>query len=194
MVEGPSVVERDPHAPRRFRGYQRRFERQATTISPMPHTVYVFGDLIWPMPDPGLLAVWRAMSIDASRWDDWHGFVDGTLGGTIGAMVDGVSGRPAFELELSDTGVRLRACFDDAHADDWQRLAIAWRLAADLGAHGEFAWCPSEQGAADIAYRAVIHDYVSQWEKLTGAHTSAIEVMAGRREVAALATQRGNCS
>jgi hypothetical protein len=156
----------------------------------MPHNAFVFGDLSWPMPDPGLIAVWRAMAIDASRWDDWSGFVEQLRTGTIGALVDDVAARPmpsSLQLEITDTGVRLRACLDDAHADDWQRLAIAWRLAADLGASGEFAWTPCERGPQDVAYHAVIRDYDSRWEMLRGASTSAIEGMAGRREVAALA-------
>lgn len=156
----------------------------------MSHNAFVFGDLRWPMADFGLIAVWRAMSIDPSRWDDWKGFVEGVRTGTIGAMVDDVTGRPsasAFQLDITDTGVRLRACLDEEHADDWQRLAIAWRLAADLGASGEFAWCPVERGPKDVAYHAVISDYASRWEVLEGAGTNAIEVMPGRRESAALA-------
>ena len=161
----------------------------------MSHNAFVFGDLRWPMADFGLIAVWRAMSIDPSRWDDWKGFVEGvrTGAGTIGAMVDDVTGRPsasAFQLDISDTGVRLRACLDEDHADDWQRLAIAWRMAADLGASGEFAWCRAERGPKDVAYHAVISDYASRWEVLEGASTNAIEVMPGRRESAALAPKK----
>jgi hypothetical protein len=156
----------------------------------MTKSAYVFGDLSWPMPDLGLVAVWRAMSLDASRWDDWHGFVDGVGPGTIGAMVDDVSGRPALQLRLTETGVQLRARLEDVHEADWQRLAIAWRLAADLGASGEFAWCPCDRGPSDVAYRAVIHDYGSDWEQLTGARARAIEVMPGHDEVAALAPPR----
>lgn len=156
----------------------------------MTQKAFVFGDLRWPMPDLGLVAVWRAMAIDPSRWDDWKGFVEGVRTGTIGAMVDDVTGRPspaAFQLDITDTGVRLRACLDEANVDDWQRLAIAWRLAADVGASGEFGWCRCERGPKDVAYRAVIANYDSRWEVLDGARTRAIEGMAGRRESAALA-------
>ncbi len=148
----------------------------------MTHDAYVFGDLSWPMPDPGLIAVWRAMAIDASRWSDWDGFVDDLRVDTIGALVDRVAGESPgspLHLDISDTGVRLRARLDEHHVDSWQRLAIAWRLAADLGASGEFTWCPCAKLPGDVAYRAVIGDYASQWEKLTGANAA----LADRHEL-----------
>jgi hypothetical protein len=145
------------------------------------------------MPDPGLVAVWRAMSIDATRWDDWDGFVDATPGGTIAEFVDRVraatGGDGALELEVGENGVRLRACFAESGAELWQRLAVAWRLAADVGASGEFAWVPGD--ARDVAYRGVIADFSSRWERLTGASASELGRAPGRREVQALADKRG---
>jgi hypothetical protein len=129
----------------------------------MAGDAYVFGDLVWPMPDLGLVAVWRAMSLDASRWDDWEGFVEGLREGTVGATIDKVLAAPAvpFVLDVDEMGARLRARVDD---DTWRWLAIAWRSAADLGASGEFGWRPCALDGP--AYRAVIRDYNSQWEKV----------------------------
>lgn len=129
----------------------------------MSNAAFVFGDLSWPMPDFGLVAVWRAMSIDASRWDDWAGFLGGSLDdGTIAELLDAVGGHAApFTLHMTEHGVKLRAKVTDE--DSWQRLAIAWRAAADLGASGELVWCTSAEG---VAYRAVVADYESRWEKL----------------------------
>jgi hypothetical protein len=155
----------------------------------MSWDAYVFGELRWPMPDPGLVAVWRAMAIDASRWSDWDGFVDGVGAGTIAALVDGGApdNAPA-ELTIDEHGVKLRACVEHAHADWWQRLAIAWRLAADLDAKGELVWIAGGGGAGSgVAYRAVVGDGGSRWEKLTGAAATAIDALPGRQEVASLA-------
>jgi hypothetical protein len=160
-------------------------------MASMSWDAYVFGELRWPMPDPGLVAVWRAMAIDASRWTDWDGFVDadGDAGGagTIAALVDG--GAPAdapVVLVIDEHGVRLRACVENAHADWWQRLAIAWRMAADLDATGELVWIAD---ARAVAYRAVVGDGGSKWEKLTGAAATAIDALPGRQEVASLARE-----
>ena len=142
----------------------------------MPGDAYVYGALDWPMPDPGLVAVWRAMPLDASRWNDWDGFVDEPCSGTIATLIDEVEAQRArtpLALDITDTGVRLRARLAESHADRWQQLAIAWRAAADLGASGELVWCPCVK--ADVAYRAVIRDYLSQWEKLTGAGISVLD-------------------
>ena len=112
------------------------------------------------MPDFGLVAVWRAMSIDASRWDDWAGFLRShrSRTETIAEFLDGAP----FSLVTTEMGVKLRAKITSE--DAWQRLAIAWRAAADLGANGELVWCTSAEG---IAYRAVVADYESRWEKLS---------------------------
>src|ERR1044071_4870769 len=96
----------------------------------MSRDAYVFGELTWPMPDPGMVAVWRAMALDASRWDDWEGFVDDLREGTVGAMVDEVSSAPELQLDVDEVGARLRARITDDRADTWRRLAIAWRAAA----------------------------------------------------------------
>jgi len=144
---------------------------------------YVFGELRWPMPDPGLVAVWRAMAIDATRWTDWDGFVDGDVErgtGTIAALVDAGAPADAAELVVDEHGVKLRARIEDAHAEWWQRLAIAWRLAADLDATGELVWVAGDGGPA-TAYRAVVGDGGSRWERLTGASP-----IAGGAEVESL--------
>lgn len=158
----------------------------------MTRDAYVFGDLSWPMPDPGLVAVWRAMSLDPSRWDDWDGFVDGGPAGTIAEFVDkvGKSSAGPFELEMGEHGVRLRAYLAESHAELWQRLAVAWRLAADIGASGQFTWI-GETGPAAVAYRAVIADFSSRWEKLTGKSATEAEALPGRREIDALVEKRG---
>jgi len=98
---------------------------------------YLLGELNWPMPDMGLVAVWRAMPIDSSRWTDWDGFVDATYqGSTVGMLVD-QAGAP-FKLDLDEKGARLRARLSDADAPCWQQLAIAWRAAIpQRGAHPE---------------------------------------------------------
>src|SRR6185503_9169823 len=135
----------------------------------MTWDAYVFADLSWPMPDPGLVAVWRAMSLDASRWDDWDGFGAATPGGTIAQFVDAVRASPgagALELEMGEHGVRLRACFVDSGATLWRQLAVAWRCAADVGASGQFAWVPGKGG---VGYRGVIADFSSRWEQLAAA-------------------------
>ena len=135
---------------------------------------YVFGDLKWPMPDLGLVAVWRAMPLDASKWADWDGFVDDVDNGTIAGFLDGLgTGDPATPLafELDEHGAKLRAYVEDA--DCWKRLAIAWRAAADLGATGEFVWTPGKVG---VAYHGVIGDYDSRWEKREA--TATIELPA----------------
>jgi hypothetical protein len=154
----------------------------------MTWDAYVFADLSWPMPDPGLVAVWRAMSLDASRWDDWDGFGAATPGGTIAQFVDQVRGAPgagALELEMGEHGVRLRACFADSGAALWQQLAVAWRLAADIGASGQFAWVPGNGG--DVGYRGVIADFSSRWERLAAAE---LDREPGRKEVDAIAGPR----
>lgn len=112
------------------------------------------------MPDFGLVAVWRAMSIDASRWDDWAGFL-GSHESRTETVAEFLDAAP-FSLVTTETGVKLRAKI--TNEDAWQRLAIAWRAAADIGASGELVWCTSADG---IAYRAVVADYESRWEKLT---------------------------
>lgn len=151
----------------------------------MSWDAYVFGELRWPMPDPGLVAVWRAMAIDATRWTDWDGFVDGVGGSTIAALVDG--GAPAAEvpaeLIVDEHGVRLRARVDDEHAQWWQRLAIAWRMAADLDATGELVWVAGD-GGPPAAYRAIVGDGGSRWERLTGA--TATSAITGGAEVESL--------
>jgi hypothetical protein len=152
----------------------------------MPWDAYVFADLSWPMPDPGLVAVWRAMSLDASRWDDWGGFGAATPGGTIAEFVDRVRSAPgagALQLEMGEHGVRLRACFAGVGAPVWQQLAVAWRCAADVGASGQFAWVP---GAGGVAYRGVIADFSSRWEKLAAAD---LDREPGRKEIDALAAE-----
>ena len=156
----------------------------------MSGDAYVFADLRWPMPDPGLVAVWRAMSLDASRWDDWDGFAVATPGGTIAEFVDQVraAGDP-LELEVGETGVRLRACFAESSAGYWQKLAVAWRLAADIGASGEFAWVPI--ATPGVAYRAVIADFSSRWEKLPGAGATALDAEPGKKEIDALVEKQG---
>lgn len=137
----------------------------------MSWDAYVFGELRWPMPDPGLIAVWRAMAIDATRWTDWDGFVDAGVerpgAATIAALVDAGAPADAAELVVDENGVKLRARIEDAHADWWQRLAIAWRLAADLDATGELVWVAGDGGPA-AAYRAIVGDGGSRWERLTG--------------------------
>lgn len=155
-------------------------------MEPMPGDAYVYGDLDWPMPDPGLVAVWRAMPIDASRWDDWEGFVDELRTATIGTVIDELAEQPKapLKLDITDTGVRLRARLGEHDADRWQQFAVAWRAAADLGASGELVWCPCTK--AEVAYRAVIRDYVSQWEKLTGARVNVLDALP-RSELDALA-------
>ena len=40
---------------------------------------------------------------------------------------------------MDEHGVRLRAFLPGAEADWWQRLAVAWRLAADLDALDDLA-------------------------------------------------------
>ena len=141
----------------------------ARKIVLMSDSAYVLGDLTWPMPDLGLVAVWRAMPIDATRWDDWDGFVESLRDGTVATLIDNVAGKAApCTLDLDENGVKLRAVVTDEVA--WQRLAIAWRAAADLGASGELVWCKSPAG---VAYRATVRDYDSQWEKLAAAPPSA---------------------
>jgi hypothetical protein len=142
---------------------------------------YVFGDLKWPMPDLGLIAVWRAMPLDGSKWGDWDGFVDDIDNGTIAGFLDALgTGAPAnpVALEFDEHGAKLRAYLEDA--DCWKRLAIAWRAAADLGATGEFVWTP---GKAGVAYHGVIGDYDSTWEKREA--TGTIE-LPGRKEIDAM--------
>ena len=135
---------------------------------------YLLGELNWPMPDMGLVAVWRAMPIDSSRWTDWDGFVDATYqGSTVGMLVD-QAGAP-FKLDLDEKGARLRARLSDADAPCWQQLAIAWRAAADLGATGELVWFSDP---LTTAYRAVIGDYSSQWEKLSAGDASELATNA----------------
>jgi hypothetical protein len=73
-----------------------------------------------------------------------------------------------------------------------QRLAVAWRLAADLDARGEFAWVPrTVQLTTGLAYRGVIDDGNSRWEKLTGPAASVVEALPGRREIDELVARRG---
>ncbi len=153
----------------------------------MTQNAFVFGDLSWPMPDLGLVAVWRAMPIDASRWADWDGFVVGTNAGTIGALVDRLGsdapGSAPLKLSLDENGAKLRAYLEEVDADWWQRLAIAWRAAADLGASGEFTWVPTASAPAAIAYHSVIGDYGSRWEKR---NAQAAENLAGCKEIDAM--------
>ncbi|NVB83098.1 MAG: hypothetical protein HOV81_32265 [Kofleriaceae bacterium] len=100
------------------------------------------------------------MSIDASRWDDWEGFLPAKLEPSSETIAEFLDAAP-FALATTETGVKLRAKITSEKA--WQRLAIAWRAAADLGASGELVWCTSAEG---IAYRATVADYESRWEKL----------------------------
>src|SRR5262245_23651061 len=155
----------------------------------MSWDAYVFGDLQWPMPDPGLLAVWRAMSLDPDRWDDWGNF--GSAGtGTVGELLDSIATAKRtpgdiapLEVVADENGVRLRAYLEKSQSYWWHPLATAWRLAAELGASGEFVWVPGEAGPTGIAYRGAISDGNSAWHELTGAAVASVENLPGRREI-----------
>jgi hypothetical protein len=155
----------------------------------MSWDAYVFGDLQWPMPDPGLVAVWRAMTLEPDRWDDWGDF--GSAGsGTVGELLDSIAGarqQPGevapLEVVVDEYGVKLRAYLEKSQAYWWQPLATAWRLAADLGASGDFVWVPGEAGPTGIAYKGEIGDGESAWKALTGQAAEAMETLPGRREI-----------
>lgn len=141
----------------------------------MGTSAFLIGELSWPMPDPGLIAVWRAMTIDASKWNDWGELDVGTHAGTVGALVDDMGGR----LSIDDTGVNLRGRIEDAAA--WQRLVIAWRAAADLGATGELVCCAE---APETGYKATIGEYSSRWAKLSAQDVAALGIAGARAKPA----------
>jgi hypothetical protein len=147
---------------------------------------FVFGDLRWPMPDFGMVAVWRAMSMDASKWCDWDGFVDDVGQHTIAELIDQLlraSSDAPFTLELDEHGAKLRAYLDETNAACWQQLAVAWRAAADLGATGEFVWMPGPSCPHATAYLGVIADYESRWQSCA---SDLAPNLAARREIEAM--------
>jgi len=134
----------------------------------MSTSAFVIGELSWPMTDHGLVAVWRAMPIDRSRWNDWGELDVGEHAGTVGALVDEMHDVPC-TLEVHENGAHVRGRIDDP--DAWQRLVIAWRAAADLGANGELVWCEEPRS---VAYKATVSGYSSQWARLSSRERAAL--------------------